>query len=416
MSLAGKRVLYISYNGMLDPLGQSQVLPYLRELSKLGVQFTLLSFERPPAFSPDGIAKRNELREQLAAEGIVWHALRYHQKPSLPATVYDVRHGLRYAKRLVRRDQIEMVHARSHIAAAIALQLKKRFGLKMIFDLRGLMADEYVDANHWRQGGVRYRITKRMERRALAGADGIVTLTEKVWPEIKSWDALRDREVTHEVVPCCVDLELFRFDPEARGRRRAELGIQNRLVLVYSGSIGGWYLTEQMADFFAALLQKRSDAHFLWLTLGNAEMISTLMSKRGITADQFTVLGAAPGDVWSYLSAGDAGIAFYKPAFSRMATSPVKIAEYLACGLPLVINAGIGDSDAMITAERIGALVSNFNENEYVAAANVIEGLVGYADQTRGRAREIAERLFDVRRVGVQRYGRLYENVLASQK
>jgi glycosyltransferase involved in cell wall biosynthesis len=416
MSLAGKRVLYISYNGMLDPLGQSQVLPYLRELSKLGVQFTLLSFERPPAFSSDGIAKRNELREQLAAEGIVWHALRYHQKPSLPATVYDVRHGLRYAKRLVRRDQIEMVHARSHIAAAIALKLKKRFGLKMIFDLRGLMADEYVDANHWRRGGVRYRITKRMERRALAGADGIVTLTEKVWPEIKSWDALRDREVTHEVVPCCVDLELFRFDPQARERRRAELGIQNRLVLVYSGSIGGWYLTEQMADFFAALLRKRSDAHFLWLTLGNAEMIGNLMSKRGITATQFTVLGAAPSDVWSYLSAGDAGIAFYKPAFSRMATSPVKIAEYLACGLPLVINAGIGDSDAVITAERIGALVSNFTENEYVEAANIIEGLVGYADQTRRRAREIAERLFDVRRVGVQRYGRLYEHVLASQK
>ena len=416
MSLAGKRVLYISYNGMLDPLGQSQVLPYLRELSKLGVQFTLLSFERPPAFSSDGIAKRNQLREQLAAEGIVWHALRYHQKPSLPATVYDVRHGLRYAKRLVRRDQIEMVHARSHIAAAIALKLKKRFGLKMIFDLRGLMADEYVDANHWRRGGVRYRITKRMERRALAGADGIVTLTEKVWPEIKSWDALRDREVTHEVVPCCVDLELFRFDPQARERRRAELGIQNRLVLVYSGSIGGWYLTEQMADFFAALLRKRSDAHFLWLTLGNAEMIGNLMSKRGITATQFTVLGAAPSDVWSYLSAGDAGIAFYKPAFSRMATSPVKIAEYLACGLPLVINAGIGDSDAVITAERIGALVSNFTENEYVEAANIIEGLVGYADQTRRRAREIAERLFDVRRVGVQRYGRLYEHVLASQK
>ena len=416
MSLAGKRVLYISYNGMLDPLGQSQVLPYLRELSKLGVQFTLLSFERPAAFSSDGIAKRNELREQLAVEGIAWHALRYHQKPSLPATVYDVRHGLRYAKRLVRLDQIEMVHARSHIAAAIALKLKKRFGLKLIFDLRGLMADEYVDANHWRRGGVRYRITKRMERRALAGADGIVTLTEKVWPEIKSWDALRDREVLHEVVPCCVDLGLFRFDPAAREQRRAELGIQNRLVLVYSGSIGGWYLTEQMTDFFAALLLKQPDAHFLWLTQGSAEMISDLMNKRGISTTQYTVLSAAPSEVWSYLSAGDAGIAFYKPAFSRMATSPVKIAEYLACGLPLVINAGIGDSDTLITSERIGALVRNFNQDEYVEAANIVEGLVGHADQTRRRAREIAERIFDVRRVGVQRYGRLYENVLASKK
>jgi glycosyltransferase involved in cell wall biosynthesis len=416
MSLAGKRVLYISYNGMLDPLGQSQVLPYLRELSKLGVRFTLLSFERPPAFGPDGIAKRDELRGQLAAEGIDWHALRYHQKPSLPATVYDVRYGLRYAKQLVRRDKIEMVHARSHIAAAVALELKRRFGLKMVFDLRGLMADEYVDANHWRKGGVRYRITKRMERRALAGADGIVTLTERIWPVIKSGDALRDRDVLHEVIPCCVDLELFRFDPQARERRRTELGIQNRLVLVYSGSIGGWYLTEQMADFFAALLRKRSDAHFLWLTLGSAEMIGNLMSKRGITATQYTVLSAAPSDVWSYLSAGDAGIAFYKPAFSRMATSPVKIAEYLACGLPLVINAGIGDSDAVITAERIGALVSNFNESEYADAANIVGGFVGYPDQTRRRAREIAERLFDLRRVGVERYARLYENVLASQK
>src|SRR5260370_40809557 len=135
-----------------------------------------------------------------------------------------------------------MVHARSHIAAEIALQLKKRFGLKMIFDLRGLMADEYIDANHWRRGGIRYRITKRMERKALAGADGIVTLTERIWPEIKSWDALRDREVLHEVVPCCVDLELVRFDQQPREQRRAELGIQNRLGLVYMGSIGGWDL------------------------------------------------------------------------------------------------------------------------------------------------------------------------------
>jgi glycosyltransferase involved in cell wall biosynthesis len=395
MSLAGKRVLYISYNGMLDPLGQSQVLPYLRELSKVGVQFTLLSFERPAAFTTEGTARREELREQLAAEGIVWHALRYHQKPSLPATVYDVRHGFSYARRLVRRDQIEMVHARSHIAAAIALRLKRQYGLKMIFDLRGLMADEYVDANHWRQGGIRYRITKRMERRALAAADGIVTLTEKVWPVIKSWEPLRDREVIHEVIPCCVDLDLFRFDPEARERRRAELRIQNRSVLVYSGSIGGWYLTEQMADFFLVFLQQRPDAHFLWLTQGSAEMINDLMNKRGVIATQYTVVNATPKDVSSYLSAGDVGIAFYKPAFSRMATSPVKIGEYLACGLPLVINSGIGDSDDLISGEKIGALVRDLNTNEYA---------------------EIAERLFDVRRIGVQRYGRLYENAFASQK
>ena len=51
-------------------------------------------------------------------------------------------------------------------------------------------------------------------------------------------------------------------------RRRAELGLQDAFVLVYSGSIGGWYLTEEMADFFSTLLKVRPDAHFLWLTPG----------------------------------------------------------------------------------------------------------------------------------------------------
>src|SRR3989442_8193197 len=262
-SLEGRRVLYLSYNGMLEPLGQSQVIPYLRELSKRGVRFTLLSFERAAAFGPDGLAKCRELRGELAADGIEWHWLRYHQKPSLPATLYDVANGVRYARRLVRRNRIEMAHARGHIPATIALTLKKCFDLKMIFDVRGLMAEEYVDAEHWSEGSTRYRLTKTMERRTLAGSDGVVTLTEKIWPIIKEWDGLRSREVLHAVVPCCADLDLFRFSEKERTRRRAELGLQDRFVVVYSGSIGGWYFTDQMADFFAEFLKRRSDAHFL---------------------------------------------------------------------------------------------------------------------------------------------------------
>ncbi len=93
-----KRVLYISYNGMLDPLGQTQVIPYLRELAKRGVQFTLLSFERPAAFAGDGVRKREELDQELRKHGIEWHWLRYHQRPSVPATIYDVLAGIRKAK------------------------------------------------------------------------------------------------------------------------------------------------------------------------------------------------------------------------------------------------------------------------------------------------------------------------------
>src|SRR6266446_260705 len=170
MTLKGKRVLFISYNGMLDPLGQSQVIPYLKELSKEGVSFTLLSFERDHAYTRAGLEQSADLRQELAESEIDWHWLPYHRSPSLPATGYDVWAGIRYGSRLVRRKQIEMVHARSHIPATIALWLKRRFGVKMIFDVRGLLADEYVDAGHWRKGSIPYRITKSAEGRALAAA------------------------------------------------------------------------------------------------------------------------------------------------------------------------------------------------------------------------------------------------------
>jgi glycosyltransferase involved in cell wall biosynthesis len=134
------------------------------------------------------------------------------------------------------------------------------------------------------------------------------------------------------------------------------------------------------------------------------------LSERGLTADQFTVCAVRSADVPMYLSAADAGIAFYKPTLSRLATSPVKLAEYLACGLPVVINAGVGDSDTLIGNERVGAVVKRFEEAEYRKAISTIDGMVCVAG--RQRARQVAERLFDVRGVGVERYARLYEKLL----
>ena len=411
MALEGRRVLFISYNGMLDPLGQSQVLPYLRELARRGVRFTLLSFERPKAYTVEGVAQCEQLRERLKAEGIEWHWLRYHQRPSIPATIYDVMAGYRKAGALVRRNRIEMVHARGHIPATIALALKRRFGIKMIFDLRGLMAEEYVDAEHWREGGVPYRMTKATERRILAATDGIVTLTERIWPIIKEWNGLRGRAVHHEVIPCCVDLELFRFSDAERARRRSELGLGERLTMVYSGSLDGWYLTEQMADFFASYLKQNSDAHLMWLTTGSHDRVRELMRARDVGADNFSVRAVASAEVPSYLAAADVGLAFIKRCVSKIASSPTKNAEYLACGLPLVINAGVGDSDVLINEWKAGVLIEDFSEEDYLRAAREIEAMID-EPQVRESARTVAERVFDLATIAGERYASLYERVL----
>ena len=408
--LRGRRVLFISYNGMLDPLGQTQVIPYLRELTKRGVQFTLLSFERPFAFEPEGVRRRDELRQELREHGIEWHWLRYHQRPSLPATIYDVLAGTRKAKSLIRRNRIQMVHARAHIPATIALALKKSLGTKMIFDVRGLMAEEYVDAEHWREDSLPYRVTKAAERRIFAATDGIVTLTERIWPIISEWEGLRGRNVHRAVIPCCVDLSLFKFSEEARAKRRAELGLGDKFTIVYSGSLDGWYLTEKMADFFAAFRRRRSDAHLVWLTNGSHDRVNELMKSRNVAADQFSVLSVPARVVPSYLSAADAGLSFIKRCVSKLASSPTKNAEYLACGLPLIINAGIGDSDALIDDWKAGVMVEDFTEAEYERVGNLIETMAAQPD-ARQRARVVAERVFHLQTVGVERYADLYERV-----
>ena len=410
MGLEGKRVLFISYNGMLDPLGQTQVIPYLRELAKRGVQFTLLSFERGAAFEGEGVRSRDELKNTLSQQGIEWHWLRYHQRPSVPATIYDVIAGIRKAKSLVRRNGIRMVHARSHIPATIALALKRSLGTKMIFDLRGLMAEEYVDAEHWRKDSLPYRITKAAERRIFAETDAVVTLTDRIWPIIKEWEGLRGRDVHHAVIPCCVDLSLFEFSDQERAKRRAELGIGEKFTIVYSGSLDGWYLTEKMADFFAAFRRRTGEAHFVWLTNGSHERVKELMKSRDVPADQFSVLSVPARLVPSYLAAADAGVSFIKRCVSKLASSPTKNAEYLACGLPLIINAGIGDSDALIDQWNAGVLLEDFTDPEYAEAQTLIEAIAAKPD-TRARARTVAERLFDLQTVGVERYASLYERV-----
>ena len=171
-------------------------------------------------------------------------------------------------------------------------------------------------------------------------------------------------------------------------------------------------LVGQDGGFLRRVLKQRADAHFLWLTLGAPETIKELMRGRGVVESQYTVKGVASADVASYLSASDAGIAFYKPGFSKLATSPVKVSEYLACGLPFAINKGIGDSDALVMNEHVGALVKNFTSQEYGQAAATLLQLAADAGDTRRRTRAVAEKLFDVRGIGVERYSQLYERVL----
>jgi len=95
------------------------------------------------------------------------------------------------------------------------------------------------------------------------------------------------------------------------------------------------------------------------------------------------------------------------------AASTTKIAEYLAAGLPVVCNAGVGDVDEVIEGDRVGVVLRDFDDESFARALREVEALRAEGNLAR-RARESAERRFDIERVGGAKYRRLYARLAAS--
>ena len=397
-------VLYISYNGLTEPLGQRQVLPYLLGLSARGWAYRVISFEKVETADSDSVAR---VRQQFDERGIRWHPLRYHRRPTLPATAYDALRGLVVG--LLAGRGIDLIHARSTVPAALARTLAVSLRVPWIFDVRGLVAQEYADAGHWPRGGQLFRLSQRVEGTLFGHADGLVFLTERIRGELRRQGSIPAGLPT-AVIPCSVDTRAFQPQGAARRRVRAELNLGDGPVLTYAGSLGSWYRFEEMLDFFVVARQQLPDLRFLVLTM-NPEVAVAAVSGRRVESGVI-VRRLEPEQVPAHLAAADAGICFLGESFSKAASSPTKYGEYLATGLPVVTNGWTGDA-VRLEADRTWLLVDGFDEESYRHVAVRLRGLLADPDRTREAARSLAEREFSLE-TALDRYDELYRQVLAS--
>jgi glycosyltransferase involved in cell wall biosynthesis len=409
MTEKAKRTLYICYFGVREPLVQTQVLPYLRELVKGGLDVSLVTFE--PEFSTKWNGELiDQMRKELAEDQIDWDPLAYHKNPSALATAYDIFKGTLYVRRKIREKNLDVVHGRIHVATLMAA-LARRFSSqkpKIIFDIRGFFPEEYTDAGVWPQDGALYRSVKRVEKWLMKQADGYVVLTEKA-REILFGKETEETQKPVEVIPCCVDFpaRFPAFDPRHRERMREELGVAGRTVYAHVGALGGLYLTKELADLLAAARELDPRAYALFLTQSNQTEIRRLLLERGFTEKDFFIGRVQPTEIFDYLIAADFGLSFVKATYATQSRSPTKIPEYLAAGLPVIANSGVGDVDELIRTENVGLLIDNFEPAAYQNAIYRLRRL-GNIGQ---RCREVAQRRFDLERVGGVRYRRLYERL-----
>lgn len=396
--------LYVCYFGLREPLVQTQVLPYLRELAAAGVEIYLLTFE--PQLKHEWDAKtRNDEQARLAADGIKWSALAYHKRPSLPATIYDIAVGALAVTRLVRRHHLDVVHARAHIPMAMALIAARVTGCRLVFDIRGMMAEEYADAGVWEEKSVKFRAVKMLERMGIRKADQVVVLTHRM----RKW--LRESRLTGaeniEVIPCCVDFARY---AELESETKVEPG---SFEVVYAGSVTGLYLLEEMAAFFIALRAREPRAFLRILTMSPRDEATARLRRAGLTPENFWVGGVDAREVPHYLRRARLGLSFRKSTFSQLAASPTKIPEYLAAGLPVVSNAGIGDVDDLLESERVGVIVRDFSPEEFERAAERALQLAAEND-VRTRCVEVAHQHFDVKTIGANGYTNVYRRLASA--
>jgi glycosyltransferase involved in cell wall biosynthesis len=374
--MAAKKVLFISYDGLTDPLGQSQVIPYLAGLSQYGFQFTILSCDKPGPYKQN----KDYVKKLLEPYSIKWVSIPYHKSPPVLSSMYDLYRIKKKAAHLHRKEKFDMVHTRPGIPTLAALWLKKKFGIKFLNDIRGFWADERVDGGMWNLKNPLYKrvytFFKKHEYECIRSADANTCLTNKAKAEMQTWKEIPGQPIPVEVIPCSADLSLFdpaRIDPSVKQKLKSELNIRDSdIILSYLGSIGGWYLTDEMMAFCKALLVKMPAIKFLFISPHRHEVIEAAAKKYGISPERIIVKKGMRHEVPELLSLSDYSLFFIKPCYSKMSSSPTKHGEIMAMGIPIITNAGVGDVEEITAKYNAGIILNSLDPAEYERAAGLV--------------------------------------------
>lgn len=395
------KILFISYDGIFDPLGQSQVLPYLKGLAEKGAFIHLISFEKRNYIKNETLFS---FRKELSVkEGIDWHPLIYHRRPIIPATLYDIFTGFFKGWLLIKKEKISIIHARGYIAGLIAWFIKISNNVKFIFDMRGFWPEEKVDAGAWPKDGLLYRFIKYLEKKIIFCADKIIVLTQAAKDLLVS----KYRLSNISVIPCCVDLEVFSRDSKPHFNLSLS---ENRLLITYVGSVGTFYNFEETARFFKILKSKLPQAYFLILSNGNRGFILKTLNNFNIGSDDYFVSSVSYEQVPLYLSRSAISLIFYRRVLSASGCCPNKFAESLACGVPVVISAGIGDCDHIVRKEGVGVVLKGESLESYAHIIEEVEDILDKKEDIANRCRYVAKKYFSLED-GIEKYFSIYQRL-----
>lgn len=395
------RVLYIVYWGAGEPLGQSLVVPAVKRLATLGTDLTLVTFEKGVDFEDADYSA--SIRSDLQEAGVKWVRLRYHKRPRIPATLFDVLQGILRAIVLRRSGRFEIVHARTFLGGLMGIAIAPMIGAKLIYHNEGFYPDEQVDGGFWREGSPTHRMAKWLEQKMYATADAIIVMSRRARAVVAKIPRVRERGTQVVVVPSCVDLELFEGSPSTTN------GV---LRLVYSGSVGGRYILDRVGRFVSIAAEVLGDLHLQVLSRAEPSLVGSMLHEGGLPQSAWSMESVPYNSMPSRLARAQAGLFFLSRGLSEHGCSPTKVGEYWAMGLPVITTANVSDIDEIIERERVGVIVRGHDDADYRRAAEELSLLLSDPDLSR-RCRRAAEEHYALEPACERQY-RLYLNILGS--
>ena len=372
------QVLYISWDGLTDPLGNYQILPYLTKLSGKKFEIHVVSLEKKLVYNKN----YRETCSVVNEFNIFWSFSYYKNKITGLSTLVNFFKILMLSIKVCRKNNIKFSHGRGYIPTWICYILNILYSCPFIFDMRGFWADEKVEGGNWNLKNPMYFITyktfKKMEKVLLCSADHIVCLTFQAKIIVESWIDDENCQANIDVIPCCANLSHFnykKYDKKYSLNKRMQLSIKDKnKVICYLGSLGSWYMIDEMLDFFIEFKISYEDSTFLIITPEeNTHLIYASARKKSVNIKDMCIVSSSYSDVPSLISVADIAISFIRPTFSKKASSPTKIGELLGMGIPIVSNVNIGDLSTLFRDFKCGIKVDNFTKTAYKNAVNSMD-------------------------------------------
>lgn len=390
-------VAYCVYREALTSVFSSQVLvPRSLQRKELNVRVAVLTpmghlYRRHWRQKLDDVARRGR---ELGVD-ISWLT----SPPTRAKWLID---DVKQLKRWVGRTygaQPVVLHCRNALMTQIALTASRTLpNVRVIFDCRGAEVAEFAQqqgidlsksSEGAGEGAAELAALQAIVSEAATRADHVTCVSHAMKSYLMSEYDLEDVHLS--VIPCCLQTNAFNNSLTRRDPVRTELGLEDRCVVVYCGSLA-WYQFPQQSLRMVRLLRDRVPRmHFLAITTQPEEMRREIASA-GLPAEATTVLSVPPADVPRYLVAGDVALLLRDGSLVNRVASPVKTAEYLAAGLPMIISRNLGDYSQAVQDQGLGTVVDIEQSDDQIGAElSRLTGSAAFADrQMSARCRAFA--------------------------